>query len=121
MSSKFYDEDRKISGKKNKKQYCQIPPLLLRALQKEISIRGRCVYVKWEDTEATTFARGWKMGSMKYVESHVAMNIERYTGLGLGTEVKFRALVWFVVLVLGVWYSYAGAVGEKQKDKDLIV
>ena len=42
------------------------------------------------------------MGSMKYVESHIAMNIARYTGLRLGTEVKFRALVWFVVLVLGV-------------------
>ena len=61
------------------------------------------------------------MGRKKYAENLVAMNIGRYTGLRSETEVKFRDLVWFVVLVLGVRYNYAGAVGEKQKDKDLIV
>ena len=58
---------------------------------------------------------------MKYAENFVAMNIVKYTGLRSGTEVKFRGLVWFVVLVLGVRYNYAVAVGEKKKDKGLIV
>ena len=58
---------------------------------------------------------------MKYAENFVAMNIVKYTDLRSGTEVKFRVLVWFVVLVLGVRYNYAVAVGEKKKDKGLIV
>ena len=61
------------------------------------------------------------MGSNKNAENLVAMNIAKYTGLRPGTVVKFRAPVWFVVLALGVRYNYAGAVGEKQRDKDFIV
>ena len=58
---------------------------------------------------------------MKYVENLAVNNIVKYTDLRSGTEVKFRVLVWFVVLVLGVRYNYAVAVGEKKKDKGLIV
>ena len=54
---------------------------------------------------------------MKYAENFVAMNIVKYTGLRSGTELKFRGLIWLVVLVLGVRYNYAVAVGEKKKDK----
>ena len=57
---------------------------------------------------------------MKFVESIVAMNIARYTGLRLGTEAEFRALVLFVVLGLGVKFSYVMAVGEKEKETVLI-
>ena len=54
------------------------------------------------------------MGSKEYVENVVAMNIAKYTGLRSGKGVEIRGLVWFVVLVLGVRYNYAGAAGEKQ-------
>ena len=60
------------------------------------------------------------MESVKLVESLVAMNIARYTGLRLGTEGKSPGLVWFVILALGVKFSYVVAVGEKQKDTVLI-
>ena len=39
------------------------------------------------------------MESMKYPENLVATNIAKYTGLRSGKEVKFRGLVWAVVLV----------------------
>ena len=58
--------------------------------------------------------------SMKFVESLVAMNIARYTGLRLETEAKSRALVLFVVLGLGVKFSYVVNVGEKEKETILI-
>ena len=61
------------------------------------------------------------MGSVKYARNLAAKNVAKYTGLRSGTEVKFRGLVWVVVLGLGVRYNYAAAVGEKQKDKDLTV
>ena len=62
-----------------------------------------------------------KNGSMKYAENLVATNIAKYTGLRSGTEVKFHALVWVVALVKGVRFKYVAAVGEKQKEKDLVV
>ena len=58
--------------------------------------------------------------SMKFVESLVMMNIARYTGLRLGMEAKSRALVLFVVLGLGVKFSYVVNVGEKEKETVLI-
>ena len=58
---------------------------------------------------------------MKHAENLVAKNIAKYTGLRSGTGVKFRGLVWVVVLALGVGYNYAVVVGEKKKDKDFIV
>ena len=60
------------------------------------------------------------MESMKFVESLVVMNIARYTGLRLGTEAESHALVLFVVLGLGVKFSYVVAVGEKEKETILI-
>ena len=39
------------------------------------------------------------MGSVKYAENLVANNIAKFTGPSSGTEVKFRYLVWAVVLV----------------------
>ena len=57
---------------------------------------------------------------MKYVESHIAMNIARYTGLRLGMEVKFHAFVWFVALVLGVKFSYVMDVEEKMKEENYV-
>ena len=53
------------------------------------------------------------MGSVKHVENLAAKNIAKHTGLKSGTEVKYRALVWVAVLVLGARYNYTAAVGEK--------
>ena len=61
------------------------------------------------------------MGSMKYAENLVVKNIAKTTGIRSGVEVEFRGLVWAVVLALGVRYNYVVAVGEKQKEKGLIV
>ena len=57
------------------------------------------------------------MGSVKHAENLAANIIAKYTGLRSGTEVKFRALVWAVVLALGARFKYAAAVGEKQKER----
>ena len=53
------------------------------------------------------------MGNVKYVENLAAKNIAKIIGLTSGTEVKYRGLVWVVVLVLGVRFNYAVAVDEK--------
>ena len=58
------------------------------------------------------------MESKKYVGNLAEKNIAKHIGLRSGTEVKFHALVWVVVLELGVRYNYVVVVGEKQKDKD---
>ena len=57
------------------------------------------------------------MGSVKHAGNLVVKTIAKHTGLKSGTEVKYRALVWVVVLVLGVRFNYVVAVDEKKKDK----
>ena len=61
------------------------------------------------------------MGSVKYAGNLAAKNIAKFTGPSSGMEVKFRYLVWVVVLALGVRYNYAAVVDEKKKDKDIFV
>ena len=58
------------------------------------------------------------MESTKYAGNLAEKNIAKHTGLRSGMGVKFHALVWVVVLELGVRYNYVAVVGEKQKDKD---
>ena len=54
---------------------------------------------------------------MKFVESLVVMNVAEYTGLRLGTEAKSRALVLFVVLGLGVKFSYVAWLWARKRKK----
>ena len=55
---------------------------------------------------------------MKYAENLVDTIIVKYTGQRLGTEVEFRDLVCFVILVQGARYKCAAAAGEKKKERN---